>query len=157
MTQETADEAAETNGLPKGSFRVVSKQELFEQADLLSLHVVLSERTKGIVGGEDLARLKKSAFFINCSRGALVEEEALFEVLEKGKIRGAALDVYWKEPLPKDSRWRSTKWSEDGRSDVVFSPHMGYVNIGTIHAWYVEQAENIKRWQNKEELLNVMN
>jgi len=157
MTQEKADEAAETNGLPKGTFRVVSKRELFEQADVLSLHVVLGERTRGIVGAEDLARLKGSALFINCSRGALVDEEALFEVLNEGRIRGAAVDVYWKEPLPKESRWRSTKWSEDGRSDVVFSPHMGYVNIGTIQAWYVEQAENVKRWQNKEELLHVMN
>lgn len=157
LTQEKADEAAVAQGLTKGTFKVVSKQELFERADVLSVHVVLSERTRGIVGKEDLDRLKESALFINCSRGGLVEEESLFEVLNKGKIRGAAMDVYWKEPMPETSRWRTTKWSEDGRSDVVFSPHMGYVNTGTIWAWYIEQAEIIKRWQNREELLHVMN
>jgi lactate dehydrogenase-like 2-hydroxyacid dehydrogenase len=157
MTQEKADEAAVAQGLSKGSFRVVSKEELFTSADVLSVHVVLGDRTRGIVSKADLARLKSSALFINCSRGALVEEEALFECLSEGKIRGAALDVYWQEPMKVGNKWRTTNWGEDGKSDVVFSPHMGYVSQGTLWAWYVEQAEIIKRWQNDEELLHIMN
>lgn len=157
MTQEKADEVAVAQGLPRGAFKAVSKEELFTNADVLSVHVVLGERTKGIVGKDDLARLKNSALFINCSRGSLVEEEALYECLEKGKIRGAALDVYWQEPMKVGNKWRTTKWGEDGRSDLVFSPHMGYVTQGTLWAWYLEQAETIKRWQVGEELLHVMN
>jgi lactate dehydrogenase-like 2-hydroxyacid dehydrogenase len=157
MTQEKADEAAVAQGLSRGTFKVVSKEELFTDADVLSVHVVLGDRTRGIVGKDDLARLKSSALFINCSRAALVEEESLFECLKEGRIRGAALDVYWQEPMKVGNKWRTTEWSEAGRSDVVYSPHMGYVSEGTLWAWYIEQAEIIKRWQNGEELLHIMN
>ncbi|KAK1025635.1 hypothetical protein LTS16_023023 [Friedmanniomyces endolithicus] len=154
LTQSKADEAAEGAGLPKGSFKAVSKEELFQEADVVSLHLVLSARSRGIVGKSELAQMKKTAILVNTSRGPLIDEEAFIDVLEQGGIRGAALDVYWEEPLPKDSKWRSVdSWA---KSEVVLSPHMGYVNEGTIHRWYQEQAENVERWMREEEVLNPM-
>ena len=132
LTQETADEKAEALGLPveedgEKVFKVVSKEELFKEADVLSVHYVLSDRSRGIVGAEDLKLLKRSALFVNTSRGPLVDEDALMDVLDKGAIRGAAIDVFAVEPLPLDSRWRTTNWGVDGRSNVLLTPHMGYV------------------------------
>ena len=162
LTQDIADEKAKAAGLPvededgEKVFKVVSKEELLKQADIVSVHYVLSERSRGLVSRADLALLKKSAFFINTSRGPVVDEEALLDVLESGAIRGAALDVFDIEPLPNDSRWRSQKWGTDGRSQVLLSPHMGYVEEGIISGWYTEQAENIRRWHNGEELMYVL-
>lgn len=126
LTQEKADTAAENAGLPRGTFKAVSKTELLQNADVLSLHYVLSPRSRGIVGSEELATMKPSSVLINSSRGPLIDEQALLAALEKGMIRGAALDVWWQEPLPADSPWRNYK----GKSDLVMSPHMGYVNEG---------------------------
>lgn len=132
LTQEAADEKAKALGLPveeegEKVFLVVTKEELFREADLLSVHYVLSDRSRGIIGNEDLALMKSSALFVNTSRGPLVDEDALLDVLEGGKIRGAAIDVFEVEPLPADSKWRTTKWGVEGRSNVLLSPHMGYV------------------------------
>jgi phosphoglycerate dehydrogenase-like enzyme len=77
-------------------------------------------------------------------------------VLEKGKIRGAALDVFDIEPLPKESKWRTVGWGKEGRSKVLLSPHMGYVEERTMGNWYEEQAEIVERWHKGEELLNVL-
>lgn len=162
LTQEAADEKAKAAGLPvededgEKVFRVVSKEELFKEADVVSVHYVLSSRSRGIVGRADLALMKKSALFINSARGPLVDEEALLDTLESGAIRGAALDVYDTEPLPKDSRWRTQKWGTEGRSQVLLSPHMGYVEEGVIGRWYDEQAEITRRWHEGEELLHVL-
>ena len=159
LTQEKADAQAERAGLPPGSFQVAeSKAALFENADVLSVHYVLSERSRGIVGREDLARLKKSALFVNTSRGGLVEEDALFETLDEGRITGAALDVFWEEPTPEDSRWRTTKWGrENGRSEVVMTPHTAYVAASTMDEWWKQTGENLGRWLKGEEVLNRMN
>lgn len=158
LTQSKADEAAEAQGLPRGTFKVAaSKVELFRTADVLSCHLVLSERTRGIVGTNELAAMKKSAFLINCARAGLVDEDALFEFLSKGGIKGAAMDVFWKEPMDKESRWRTTRWGEEGRSEVVMSPHMGYVNEGTLRGWYEEQAERLGEWVRGEKVGNVLN
>ncbi|KAK4951008.1 hypothetical protein LTR10_011001 [Elasticomyces elasticus] len=155
LTQEKADAAAEGAGLPKGTFKAVSKEELFRQSDVVSVHLVLSPRSKGIVGLQELKQMKKPAIIVNTSRGPLIDEEALIDVLRAGTIRGAALDVYWEEPLPIDSPWRSaSSWA---KSEVVLSPHMGYVNEGTIHRWYQEQASNVTRWLKGEEIQNRMN
>lgn len=151
LTQAKADEASAKAGLEKGTYEVVSKEELFERADVLSVHYVLSERSRGVVGAEELGLMKKGAVLVNTARGPLIDEGALLEVLEKGSIRGAALDVWWEEPLPRDSAWRTTKWGQEGRSEVVLSPHMGYVNEGTMNAWYKEQAEDVERWMKGEE------
>ena len=128
LTQEKADAAAEGAGLPRGTFKAVSKKELFENADVISLHYVLSPRSRGIVGSEELSMMKSTSVLINSSRGPLIDESALLKTLEQGGIRGAALDVWWKEPLPSDSPWRSY----NGKSELVMSPHMGYVNEGKV-------------------------
>ena len=128
LTQEKADAAAEGAGLPRGTFKAVSKKELFENADVISLHYVLSPRSRGIVGSEELGMMKSTSVLINSSRGPLIDESALLKTLEQGGIRGAALDVWWKEPLPSDSPWRSY----NGKSELVMSPHMGYVNEGKV-------------------------
>jgi phosphoglycerate dehydrogenase-like enzyme len=161
LTQETADQKAVEAGLPletdgEKTFRVVSKEELFSEADVVSVHYVLSNRSRGLVGAKDLALMKKSALFINTSRGPIVDEASLLAVLKEGKIRGAALDVFDLEPLPKDSEWRTPKWGTEGTSHVLLSPHMGYVDHETMNTWYAEQAEIIERWYKGEPLLNVL-
>ncbi|KAH6681301.1 D-isomer specific 2-hydroxyacid dehydrogenase [Halenospora varia] len=162
LTQGTADQKAKEAGLPiedengEKTFKVVSKEELFKAADVLSVHYVLSDRSRGIVGSEDLKLLKPSALLINTSRGPVVDEQALLEVLNQGLIRGAAIDVFELEPLPLDSEWRTTKWGEEGRSSVLLSPHMAYVEEETMSNWYEEQVEILERWRDGKELLNVL-
>ncbi|CZR54851.1 probable glyoxylate reductase [Phialocephala subalpina] len=145
LTQEAADEKAKAFGLPveeedgRKVFQVVSKEELFKEADVLSVHYVLSDRSWGIVGASDLALLKPAAFFV-----------------KKGKIRGSAADVFDIEPLPKESRWRTVAWGKEGRSKVLLSPHMGYVEEELIRKLYDDQAEIVERWHKGEGLLNVL-
>jgi len=158
LTQEKADEAAEARGLPKGTFHVVgSKKELFERADVLSVHYVLSDRSRGIVGKEELSQMKRNALLINTSRGPLIDEPALIEALEAGEIRGVGLDVFAVEPLPKDSAWRrEAYWGEGGRSSVLVSPHMGYVEEETMNDWYGQQAVAVEAWLGKGEVKGVI-
>lgn len=153
LTQEKADEVAAERGLGKGVFQVAaSKKELFEKADVLSVHYVLSDRSRGIVGKDELGIMKKSAIIVNTSRGPLIDERALLAVLKEGKIRGAALDVFAIEPLPADSEWRTVGWGKDGRSDVLISPHMGYVEDETMHSWYDQTAKNVEKWMKGEQV-----
>jgi lactate dehydrogenase-like 2-hydroxyacid dehydrogenase len=157
LTQERADEKAREAGLAvetggEKTFRAVGKEELFRTADVVSVHLVLSERSRGAVARGDLEMMKPTAIFVNTSRGPLVVEKDLLDVLEQGRIRAAALDVFELEPLPLDSRWRTTKWGQDGRSGVLLTPHMGYVEESTLDAWYDQQVENLQRWKNGEEL-----
>lgn len=120
LTQERADEQAVAVGLEKGSFRAVGKEELFGGADVVSLHVVLSERTRGVVGKKELEMMKKRAVLLNTSRGGLIDEHALIETLTAGSIAGFASDVFWEEPLGPESVWRRIgEWS---KSSTVFSP-----------------------------------
>lgn len=162
LTQERADAMAAQVGLspdegPGGTktFRAVSKDELFAGADAVSLHYVLSGRSRGIVGARELAMMKPSALLVNTSRGPLVDQAALVDALERGAIRGAAMDVFDVEPLPRDSPWRRADyWGRDGRSRVLTTPHMGYVNEDLMNAWYAETAENVERWLDGRELLH---
>ncbi|KAL7619514.1 hypothetical protein AAE478_010054 [Parahypoxylon ruwenzoriense] len=164
LTREKADLKAEEMGLPPGggnpldssapTFTVVDKDELFSMADVISLHYVLSERSRAIVGSRELERMKQSALLVNTSRGPLIDDSALFDTLEKGGIRGAALDVFDIEPLPADSPWRSTAWGTQGRSNLIITPHMGYVEEGIMHTWYEETAENVEHWLRGEPLLH---
>ncbi|KAI0405879.1 D-isomer specific 2-hydroxyacid dehydrogenase [Xylaria palmicola] len=153
LTQDAADEKAKAAGLPvqdetgAKTFKVVSRDELFSTADVVSIQLVLSERSSGLIGGSDLEKMKKSALFVNTSRGPIVKEDELLEAGKKGLIRGVGLDVYGLEPLPKDSEWRTTKWGESGRSEVIMTPHMGYVVGDSIKGWYEQQVENIQQWQ----------
>ncbi|KAK4184468.1 D-isomer specific 2-hydroxyacid dehydrogenase [Podospora australis] len=159
LTQEAADEKAAAAGFPvqgedgEKTFKLVSKEELFRTADVVSIHLVLSDRSRGSVAAADLGLMKKSAIFVNTSRGPLVVEKDLQDALEAGKIRAAALDVFEREPLPLDSRWRTTKWGQEGRSRVLLTPHMGYVEEATLDAWYEQQVENVSRWERGEELV----
>ncbi|CAG7561309.1 unnamed protein product [Fusarium equiseti] len=160
LTQEAADEKAREAGLPvedadgEKTFKVVTREELFSEADVVSVHLVLSDRSRGIVNAQDLAKMKPSALFVNTSRGPLVVEKDLLDHLKAGRIRGAALDVYDLEPLPKDSEWRSKNWGRDGSSQVLLTPHMGYVEEDTLKSWYEQQIENIGRWAANEPLQN---
>ncbi|KIW09194.1 uncharacterized protein PV09_00123 [Verruconis gallopava] len=146
LTQEKADEQARSVGLEPGEFEVVSKEELFKQADVLSVHYVLSDRSRGIVGKKELELMKPEGLLVNTSRGPLVDNDALYDILVQGKIAGAALDVFDMEPLPLDSRWRTTRWGEDGRAELLLTPHMGYGETETIKGFYKESAENLARW-----------
>jgi lactate dehydrogenase-like 2-hydroxyacid dehydrogenase len=166
LTQERADQLAEEAGLPvtgggmasddEKTFKVVSKEELFRTADVVSVHYVLSERSKGIVGAQELGQMKPSGMLVNTSRGPLVDEAALLDTLRDGRIRGAALDVFDIEPLPSDSPWRNEDWDAKGRSRVLLTPHMGYVEEGTMQTWYEETAENLERLVEGKELLHVI-
>jgi len=153
LTQDRADESAAAIGLPAGTFRVVSKADLFEQSDVLSVHIVLSDQTRGIVGADDLGTLKSTAFLVNTSRGPLIDEKALLDTLDQGRIRGYAGDVFDVEPLPLDSRWRTTKWgAEHGRSEVVLTPHSGYAYEGQMRTMWEKTRENLGRLARDEEL-----
>jgi glycerate dehydrogenase len=128
LTQEKADEQARAQDLPVGSFVAApSKEDFFKRADIVSVHSVLSGRSRGIVGAPDLAQMKSQALIINTSRGPLIDESALLDTLRAGRIRGAALDVFDPEPLPLDSPWRTTAWGTEGRSEVLLTPHVSRV------------------------------
>lgn len=162
LTQDQADGMAAQVGLPledgpggTKTFLAVGKDELFSRADAVSLHYVLGPRSRGIVGARELGLMKTSALLVNTSRGPLVDGDALLAALERGAIRGAAMDVFDAEPLPRDSPWRRAGyWGRDGRSRVLTTPHMGYVNEDLMNAWYAETAENVERWLDGRELLH---
>jgi lactate dehydrogenase-like 2-hydroxyacid dehydrogenase len=166
LTQERADELARDVGLPvtgggiahknEKTFMVISKEELFKTSDVISLHYVLSARSRGIVGARELEWMKPSALLINTSRGPLIDEAALLDTIRRGSIGGTALDVFDIEPLPADSPWRSEDWDEKGKSRVLLTPHMGYVEEHTLQTWYEESAENLERYIDGRELLHVI-
>jgi phosphoglycerate dehydrogenase-like enzyme len=118
----------------------VTKEELFSRADVLSIHLVLGDRTRGIVGAADLARMKPSAILVNTSRGPLVNEAALLATLEAGRIRAAGLDVFDVEPLPTDHPLRRAP-------NLVTTPHLGYVTEGTYQAFFEDMVEDIAAWR----------
>ncbi|KAL8350968.1 hypothetical protein RB601_000868 [Gaeumannomyces tritici] len=162
LTQAKADAKALELGLSPDEgagggkvFRVVDKAELFSSADVVTLHYVLGPRSRGIVGSHELSAMKPTALLVNTSRGPLVDEAALVETLEEGRIQGAALDVYPVEPVPAESPWRRPGyWGQDGRSKVLNTPHMGYVDTVLMNTWYAETAENVERWLQGKEILH---
>jgi phosphoglycerate dehydrogenase-like enzyme len=119
---------------------LVSKDELFAYADVVSLHLKLSDRTRGLVGAPELAAMKPSAILINTSRGPIVDESALVTALTTGAIAGAGLDVYDVEPLPLGNPLR-------GAPNTVLTPHLGYVTDATYRGWYEQIVEDIAAWQ----------
>jgi phosphoglycerate dehydrogenase-like enzyme len=158
LTQEKAHEQAVRCNLPAGVFKVVaSKEALFREADVVSIHYVLSDRSRGIVGASELAAMKPTAVLVNTSRGPLVDESALLDALDNGKIAGAALDVFDTEPLPDYSPWRTIAWGKDGRADVVLSPHMGYVEKDVMDRWYEDTAVSVESWLEGRKLENQIN
>ncbi|KAK3329104.1 D-isomer specific 2-hydroxyacid dehydrogenase [Apodospora peruviana] len=162
LTQDAADEQAKAAGFSvensagEKTFKVVTKEELYQTADVVSVHLVLSDRSRGGITSKELSLMKPSAIFVNTSRGPLVVEKDLQDILEKGKIRAAALDVFEIEPLPLDSKWRTTEWGNNGRSRVLLTPHMGYVEQDTLEGWYEQQVENIQRWEKGEGLVQSL-
>ena len=119
--------------------RRVSKEELFTTSDFISVHVVLSDRTRGLIGAADFARMKPSAILVNTSRGPVLDEAALLEALRQRRFAHAALDVYSREPLPLDHPLR-------GMENVTLSPHLGYVNSDIFSHFYGESVKNIEAW-----------
>jgi phosphoglycerate dehydrogenase-like enzyme len=114
-----------------------SKEELFRQADFISIHVLLSDRSRGMIGAADLARMKPTAYLINTARAAIVDQAALLSALTKGHIAGAGLDVFETEPLPLDSPLRKL-------DNVVITPHLGYVSVQAYEAYFRDMVENIR-------------
>jgi len=115
---------------------VANKEDLFRESDVVSLQLVLSETTRHIITKQDLSVMKPTAFFINTSRGPLVDEAALLEILEEEKIAGAGLDVFDIEPLPLDHPIRKAK-------RVTLSPHSGYLSDSNYAAFWGQTVENI--------------
>jgi len=121
-----------------GDVRVVSREALFAESDVVTIHLVLSDRTRGLVGASDLARMKKGAVLVNTSRGPIVDEPALLSWLRKGQNH-AALDVYEREPLPSEHALRKME-------NVTLSPHLGYVHEDNYRIFYGDTVENVAAW-----------
>jgi phosphoglycerate dehydrogenase-like enzyme len=117
--------------------RRVEKDELFQRADFVTIHLILSKRTRGLVTARELALMKPGAYLINTSRGPIVEERALIDVLTSHKIAGAALDVYDEEPLRDEHPLRKL-------DNVVLTPHLGYVTVENYRKAYGEAVEDIR-------------
>jgi phosphoglycerate dehydrogenase-like enzyme len=133
-SQNLTDDAASSVGV-----RRVEKAALFADADVVSIHVVLSERTRGLVGEPELTRLGPRGYLINTSRGPIVDEPALLDALRAGRIAGAGLDVYDVEPLPPDHPLRLLP-------NVTLSPHLGYVTREMLGAFYSDTVEAVVDW-----------
>ncbi|MFE0147569.1 D-2-hydroxyacid dehydrogenase family protein [Nonomuraea sp. NPDC059007] len=113
-----------------------SKSDLLETADIVSVHVVLSPRTRSLISGPDLARMRPTSYLVNTSRAAIVDQDALITALREGRIAGAALDVFDTEPLPHDHPFRTLP-------NVLATPHLGYVTRGNYTTYFREAVEDI--------------
>jgi phosphoglycerate dehydrogenase-like enzyme len=122
--------------------RLVSKDELFRQADIVTIHLILSGRTKGLVGAAELALMKPTSRLINTSRGPIVDEPSLIKALRSHAIAGAAIDVFDEEPLAAEHPFRSM-------DNVLATPHIGYVTEGLYRTFYEDTVANITAWLNK--------
>lgn len=127
LTAERAQEAGA---------ELVEFEELLERSDVITIHLKLSERTRGLIGEAELAAMKESAYIINTSRGPIIDEDALVEALEAGAIAGAGLDTFDREPLPLDHPLRSLP-------NTVLTPHVGYVIEDGYRVYYEHAVEDI--------------
>jgi phosphoglycerate dehydrogenase-like enzyme len=118
---------------------LVDKDALFRQADIVTIHLILSRRTSGLVGAAELALMKPTAWLVNTSRGPIVDEAALIEALQARRIAGAALDVFEIEPLPADHPFRRL-------DNVLATPHIGYVTEELYRTFYGDGAASIAAW-----------
>lgn len=137
-SQNLTPEAAARSGV-----RLVSKDELFKTADVISVHLVLSERTRKLIGAHELGLMKPTAYLVNTSRGPIVDETALIDSLRKQSIAGAALDVYDVEPLPVSHPFRSLP-------NVIATPHLGFVTREGYATYYTRTIENVLAWMDKK-------
>ena len=133
----TAERAAECGAT------LVTKDDLLATADIVTIHMVLSEATTDLLTTADLDRMKRTAWLVNCSRGPIVNEGDLIRCLESGRIAGAALDVFNEEPLPADHPFRRL-------GNTILSPHKGYVTEETYRAFYEGTVEAIRAWLDGE-------
>ncbi|MBP1964242.1 D-2-hydroxyacid dehydrogenase family protein [Paenibacillus aceris] len=131
LTKERADEI--------GVRLAASKEELLESSDFVSIHLVLSDRTRGMIGAGELKRMRPSAYLINTSRAPIVDQAALAEALQSGWIAGAAVDVFEVEPLPQDDIYRSLP-------NLLTTPHIGYVSRANYEAFYKDVVEDIEAY-----------
>ena len=121
-----------------GALRV-DKADLFRMADVLTIHLLLSDRTRGIVGRDEIALMKRSAFLVNTARAAIIDEHALIDALTNGSIAGAGLDVFGREPLPADAAILRAP-------NTVLTPHLGYVTRETYDVYFPQALEAIEAW-----------
>ena len=128
------DERAAAAGVTR-----VEKRDLFAASDVVSIHLVLSERTRGVVGLAEISAMKPTAFLVNTSRAGLVDEAVLAHALRHGHIAGAGIDVFPIEPLPKDSLWLDLP-------NTVLTPHLGYVTRENYAVFYRDALEDILAW-----------
>ena len=117
----------------------MDKRDLFATSDVVSLHLVLSERTRGVVGAEEIDAMKPSAFFVNTARAGLVDGDALLAALHEHRIAGAGLDVFPVEPLPAGSPWLEAP-------NTVLTPHLGYVTRENYDVFYRDALDDILAW-----------
>jgi phosphoglycerate dehydrogenase-like enzyme len=139
----TAEKAAQ------GGARLVGKDELLATSDFVSIHLVLSDRTRGLLGAADLAKMKKTAILVNTSRGPIVDEAALIAALKSGTIAHAGLDVYDREPVPRD-------YPLTRLENVTLIPHLGYVVEESYRHFYAGTIEDIEAWLDGKPI-NVIN
>ena len=130
LTAETAAEHGAT---------LVTKEVLFAESDIVTVHLVLSDRTRGLIGSAELGLMKPTSYLVNTSRGPIVEEAALVAALASGAIAGAGLDVFDREPLPSDHPFRSL-------ANTVLTPHIGYVGQETYRIFYADIVDAIGNW-----------
>jgi D-3-phosphoglycerate dehydrogenase len=116
-----------------------SKEDLFAKADFVSIHYQLSDRSRGLITGDDIGRMKKSAYLINTARAPIVDQAALLKALQDKKIAGAGLDVFEVEPLALDHPFRKL-------DNVVITPHLGYVSEQNYRKYFPDIVENIRAW-----------
>lgn len=119
----------------------MSKEELFATSDFITIHVILSKRSRGLITRDDLNRMKPTAYLINTARGPIVDEAALLDLLQQRKIAGAGLDTLSEEPLPVDHPIRKL-------DNVVLTPHLGYVTEQGYRRYYSDMVEDIVAWMN---------
>jgi len=120
-----------------GARLAASKEQLLEASDIVTIHLVLSDRTRGLIGRRELRRMKPTALLVNTSRGAIVDEAALVEALENGWIAGAGIDVFEQEPLPPGHRLRSVR-------NLLATPHLGYVTEANYRLFFSDAVEDIR-------------
>jgi phosphoglycerate dehydrogenase-like enzyme len=133
-SQNLTDERAAEVGA-----RRVERDELFATSDVVTIHLLLSKRTRGLIGADDLGRMKPTGILVNTSRGPIVEQRALLDALHGGRIGGAGIDVYDEEPLPADHPLRTAP-------RTVLTPHLGYVTRRAYEGYYGEAVEDIAAW-----------
>lgn len=121
----------------EGGADYASREELFAQADIVTIHLVLGDRSRGLVTADDIGRMKKTAYLINTARAPIVDQTALLKALDEKRIAGAGLDVFEVEPLPVDHPYRKL-------DNVVLTPHLGYVSEQTYRKFYPDIVENIR-------------